>query len=84
MIAQGTNVSKLIEEVLTLAEVLELKCDPTGLAEGTIVESQVVLHLVLRLVQQTIMQMLFLKKKKIEKTTIVVGLKKIRTYSHDM
>ncbi|XP_023319706.1 translation initiation factor IF-2, mitochondrial-like [Eurytemora carolleeae] len=38
---KGTNVSKLIEEVLTLAEVLELKCDPTGLAEGTIVESQV-------------------------------------------
>ena len=34
-------MNKLIEEVLTLAEVLELRCDPTGLAEGTVIESQV-------------------------------------------
>ena len=32
---------KLIEELLTLAEVLELKCDPSGLSEGAVIESQV-------------------------------------------
>ena len=34
-------MSRLIEEVLTLSEILELKGDPTGLAEGTVIESQV-------------------------------------------
>jgi hypothetical protein len=34
-------VNKLVEEVQALAEILELKCDKTGLAEGTIIESQV-------------------------------------------
>eukprot|EP00088_Acartia_fossae_P039415 TRINITY_DN4102_c0_g1_i3.p1 TRINITY_DN4102_c0_g1~~TRINITY_DN4102_c0_g1_i3.p1 ORF type:complete len:762 (-),score=153.60 TRINITY_DN4102_c0_g1_i3:393-2633(-) len=38
---KGTNVNKLIEEVLALAEILELRCDKSGLAEGSIIESQV-------------------------------------------
>jgi len=38
---KGTNVPKLIEELLTLAEVLELKCEPSGLSEGAVIESQV-------------------------------------------
>jgi translation initiation factor IF-2 len=38
---KGTNVRQLVEAVLTLAEVLELKCDPLGKPEGTVIESQV-------------------------------------------
>ena len=38
---KGTNVNKLVEELLALAEMLELRCDPTGPPEGTVIESQV-------------------------------------------
>lgn len=38
---KGTNINKLIEEVLALSEILELQCDKTGLVEGVIIESQV-------------------------------------------
>ena len=34
-------MNRLIEEVLTLSEILELKADPAGLAEGAVIESQV-------------------------------------------
>jgi translation initiation factor IF-2 len=37
---KGTNVRQLVEAVLTLAEVLELKCDRQGRPEGTVIESQ--------------------------------------------
>lgn len=38
---QGENLSELAEATLALSEVLELKADPSGLVEGTIVESQI-------------------------------------------
>jgi translation initiation factor IF-2 len=38
---KGTNVRQLVEAVLTLAEVLELRCDTQGKPEGTVIESQV-------------------------------------------
>merc|ERR1719470_5114 len=36
----GTNVKQLIEAVLTQAELMELKCDVKGKAEGVVIESQ--------------------------------------------
>eukprot|EP00092_Neocalanus_flemingeri_P027609 GFUD01029958.1.p1 GENE.GFUD01029958.1~~GFUD01029958.1.p1 ORF type:complete len:752 (+),score=258.64 GFUD01029958.1:60-2315(+) len=38
---QGTNVKQLIEAVLTQAEMMELRCDVKGKAEGLVIESQV-------------------------------------------
>jgi len=37
----GTNVKQLIEAVLTQAEMMELRCDVKGKAEGVVIESQV-------------------------------------------
>ena len=37
----GTNVKQLVEAVLTQAELMELKCDIKGKAEGVVIESQV-------------------------------------------
>ena len=36
---QGTNIDTLLEMILLLAEMMELKADPDALAEGTIIES---------------------------------------------
>nr|YP_009420299.1 translation initiation factor 2 [Cryptomonas curvata]ASO75787.1 translation initiation factor 2 [Cryptomonas curvata] len=36
---QGTNIDTLLEMILLLSDVMELKADPTALAEGTIIES---------------------------------------------
>lgn len=36
---QGTNIDTLLEMILLLAEMMELKADPNTLAEGTIIES---------------------------------------------
>nr|BDA99303.1 translation initiation factor 2 [Cryptomonas sp. NIES-3952] len=36
---QGTNIDTLLEMILLLAEMMELKADPNALAEGTIIES---------------------------------------------
>jgi translation initiation factor IF-2 len=36
---QGTNLDTLLEMILLLAEMLELKADPNSLAEGTVIES---------------------------------------------
>lgn len=40
----GTNVETLVEAILFQAEMMNLKGDPTGLAEGVIVESRQDLH----------------------------------------
>ena len=37
----GTNIDQLIEAILLQAELLELKCDVVGRAEGVVIESQV-------------------------------------------
>jgi len=37
----GTNVKQLVEAILIQAEVMELKCDVKGKAEGVVIESQV-------------------------------------------
>jgi len=37
----GTNVKQLVEAILTQAELMELKCDIKGKAEGVVIESQV-------------------------------------------
>ena len=37
---QGTNLDALQEAIATLAEVLEIKAEPTGLVEGAIIESK--------------------------------------------
>lgn len=36
---QGTNIDTLLEMILLLSEMMELKADPDALAEGTIIES---------------------------------------------
>jgi len=40
----GTNVETLVEAILIQSEMMELKGDPSGLAEGVIVESRQDLH----------------------------------------
>ena len=37
---KGTNLDVLHESILALAEVMELKADPAGLVEGTVIESR--------------------------------------------
>ena len=37
----GTNIDTLVEAIFTLAELIELKCDPTGRAEATVIEAKV-------------------------------------------
>lgn len=37
---QGDNLLELAEATVALAEVLELKAEPSGLAEGIIIESR--------------------------------------------
>lgn len=41
---KGTNVDTLTEAILAQAELMDLKADPTGLVEGTIVESSFDTH----------------------------------------
>ncbi|KAK3092753.1 hypothetical protein FSP39_006887, partial [Pinctada imbricata] len=36
----GTNLQELQEKIVTLAEVLDIKCDPNGMVEGYILESK--------------------------------------------
>lgn len=40
----GTNIETLVEAILIQSEMLDLKADPNGLAEGVIVESRQDLH----------------------------------------
>lgn len=40
----GTNIDTLVDAILLQSEIMELKCDPTGLAEGVIVESKQDIH----------------------------------------
>lgn len=37
----GTNFNDLIESILTLAEILDLRADPNPPAEGVIIESKI-------------------------------------------
>lgn len=39
-LVQGDNLIALAETIVTLAEVLELKADCTGLVEGTVIETR--------------------------------------------
>lgn len=36
----GTNIETLVEAIVLQSEIMELKADPTGLAEGVIIESR--------------------------------------------
>ncbi|XP_078000895.1 translation initiation factor IF-2, mitochondrial-like [Glandiceps talaboti] len=38
---EGTNINVLVESLVALAEVMELKADPSGFIEGTVLESKV-------------------------------------------
>jgi len=37
---KGTNVSTLVEAIALQAEIMDLKAEPTGYMEGTVVESK--------------------------------------------
>ena len=36
----GTNVETLVEAILLQSEIMDLKADPSGLAEGVVLESR--------------------------------------------